>query len=377
MDLGSSANATKTSMPAPSLFLEKFRNRKIAIFWQNAWSTNVRKAVEQTSRGCPPVPEIEFARPDANTNRSDSTAKNNPSIRSERGVFNRIGHFGENPGCATPPKIKRKAPGVEPMSLLSRISDPPVCPISMHPHRKDLTKRPELPHDSNMVSWAMTAIFAIFLWTVALAATASADTIPAAGRLEDAQRGTTCSASLVAADIVLTAAHCVAKYRNAENEGSIPLVFRPGTGEYAEPYPIDRIVLHPLYDRVNDPRHWSLRFDLAAVHLARPVPPDVAEPLNAGPEARIGERLFIVSWRAQNARQPRQRACQVMPGARGLVTLACKVSGGESGAPVLRMGDNGLELVAVLSSRGQFLQQPVAQASNVALRLPPLLAAFK
>ncbi len=234
-----------------------------------------------------------------------------------------------------------------------------------------------MPHDSYMVAWVFTAVLTISLWAAGLAASASADTIPAAGRLEDLEGGTTCSASLVAPDVVLTAAHCVAKYRKAEANRTIPLVFRPGTGQYAEPYAIDRIVLHPLYDRVNDPRHWSLRFDLAAVHLARPVPPDVAQPLDAGPEARIGERLFIVSWRAQNARQPRQRACEVLPGARGLVTLACKVSGGESGAPVLRMSEGGLELVAVLSSRGKFLQQPIAQASNVALRLPPLLAAFK
>lgn len=225
--------------------------------------------------------------------------------------------------------------------------------------------------------WVLTVITAVALWAGLLVTAAAADAIPAAGRLEDVERGTTCSASLVAPDIVLTAAHCVAKYLNADSEDPIPLVFRPGIGLTAETHAIDRVVLHPLYDRVNDPNRWALRFDFAAVHLATPVPPEIAVPFEMGVEAQVGEKLFIVSWRNHHSPQPRQRACNVMPGARGLVTLACTVSGGESGAPVLRIGENGLELVAVISSRGKFLQQPIAQASNVALRLPPLLAEFK
>ncbi|MGI9395244.1 MAG: trypsin-like serine peptidase [Boseongicola sp.] len=224
--------------------------------------------------------------------------------------------------------------------------------------------------------WVVTGIAAVVLWVGVLITTAAADTVPAAGRLEDPQRGTTCSASLVTPDVVLTAAHCVAKYLGAEADKKIPIVFRPGTGQNATTYSIDQIVLHPLYDSVNDPQIWSLRFDVAAVRLATPVPSEIAEPFETGPEAELGEKLFIVSWRTHNSQQPRQRACDVMPGARGLVTLACNVLGGESGAPVLRKGENGLELVAVVSSRGQILQQPIAQASNVALRLPPLLAEF-
>jgi len=225
--------------------------------------------------------------------------------------------------------------------------------------------------------WVLTVVMVVGFWAGLLVTAATAEVVPAAGRLEDPELGITCSASLVAPDVVLTAAHCVAKYLNTKNEKPIPQVFRPGIGLNAETYSIDRIVLHPLYNRIIGPSRWALRFDFAAVHLATPVPPEIAEPFDVGAEAQVGEKLFIVSWRNHNNPQPRQRACEVMNGARGLVTLACKVSGGESGAPVLRKGINGLELVAVISSRGKFLQQPIAQASNVALRLPPLLAEFK
>ncbi len=72
---------------------------------------------------------------------------------------------------------------------------------------------------------------------------------------------------------------------------------------------------------------------------------------------------------------PRQRACEVVDGIEGLVTVACAVAGGESGAPLLRKIQAGLELVAVLSSSSSQGQQPVGLASDVALRLPPLQSA--
>jgi hypothetical protein len=118
---------------------------------------------------------------------------------------------------------------------------------------------------------------------------------------------------------------------------------------------------------------WKLRFDIAVGRLAKPVPASRAVPFSIGDDAVERERLFIASWRNPNRDRPRQRICLVLEGMPGLVTLACRVQGGESGAPVLRLTENGLELVAVISSRARILNQPVAQASNVRLRLPPLL----
>lgn len=60
------------------------------------------------------------------------------------------------------------------------------------------------------------------------------------------------------------------------------------------------------------------------------------------------------------------------------MTLGCDVKGGESGAPLFRRTDSGaLELVAIISSRGRLLDQPIAQASNLRIRLQPLLDAAK
>ena len=180
--------------------------------------------------------------------------------------------------------------------------------------------------------------------------------------MEFADRGG-CSAVLVQPDVIATAAHCITDRQS---------VFRLGDGVESEPFEIVELIAHPLYEQTKDRVDWKLRFDIAVGRLAKPVPADLARPLTIGDEAKTGERLFIVSWRSDGSDRPRQRACPVFDGIPGLVTLGCRVQGGESGAPVLRKTEGGLELVAIISSRTRRLEQPVAQASDVRLRLPPL-----
>lgn len=188
--------------------------------------------------------------------------------------------------------------------------------------------------------------------------------IPAAGRMEIVGRGATCSASLIRPDVIATAAHCVINHDQ---------VFRPGDGLAGSIFLIEDKAIHPLYDQTKNRIEWKIRFDIAVGRLAKPVPADRASPLPIGEDAKPGETLLIVSWRRDGSKLPRQRPCDVLAGDDGLVTLGCRVQGGESGAPVLRKTDDGYELVAIVSSSTRRLDQPVAKASNVRLRLPPLL----
>ncbi len=197
-----------------------------------------------------------------------------------------------------------------------------------------------------------------------------ADQVSSAGRLEFKSTNGSCSASLIRPNVIVTAAHC------AGGDPADGIVFRPGDGQTGKTYPVKRFIQHPLYNKENSRVEWRYRFDIAAAELAEPVPDFRADPLPLGDDAKLGETLFIVSWRWFEGNRPRQRACPVIEGLAGLVTLGCSVLGGESGAPVLRKTAQGLELVAVISSRGQQLEQPIAQASDVRLRIPPLLNAL-
>lgn len=194
-------------------------------------------------------------------------------------------------------------------------------------------------------------------------------TVEAAGRIDFIETGGSCSGVLVAPGLVATAAHCTPII---EDGSQIPnILFAPGSGQ--DSVRVVDAARHPLYDPGSTRAEWKLRFDIGILRLADDTVPLGMKTFPFGDDAQEGETLFIVSWRQGEGTKPRQRACPVLSvGIPGLVTLGCAVVGGESGAPVLRKTGTGLELVAIISSRSQLLEQPVAQASNVRLRLPPL-----
>lgn len=207
---------------------------------------------------------------------------------------------------------------------------------------------------------------ALLLVLLALAAPVSAEDAWSAGRLEHPFLGPICSGVLVRSDVVLTAAHCA---RDGDE-----LVFRPGDGRPGEVYKGTRVVMHPLFPASFFNFRLQIRYDFAVVRLEQPVPEGRATPVTIGEPAELGEKLFIVSWRDRGERLPRQKACDVVEGVvHGVVTLACRVRGGESGAPVFRKTETGLEIVAIISSRNQLVRQHIAQASNVRGRLAPML----
>lgn len=204
----------------------------------------------------------------------------------------------------------------------------------------------------------------------------AAGTLDAAGRIENTRTGRSCSGVLVAPGLVATAAHCVPEVvrRKGADAG---FVFRAAPPAAA--VPVKQGVVHPLYDQGAHRADWKFRFDLGLLILSDPGYGTVYGSLPVGDEAVPGETLFLVSWRMEDGDQPRHRACPVLEvGLEGLVTLGCDVKGGESGAPLFRRADSGaLELVAIISSRGRLLDQPIAQASNLRIRLQPLLDAAK
>ena len=195
----------------------------------------------------------------------------------------------------------------------------------------------------------------------------AAGTLDAAGRIEFSISGGTCSAVLIAPNIVATAAHCTPKPQELDN-----VSFRSGGS--TETFPALRAVKHPLYDGDSPRVEWQYRFDMGAIEVKSSDVLESIDPMPVGHEAQPGETLYIVSWLKSYGPRPRQKACPVLDvGLQGLVTLGCEVESGESGAPVLRKTSDGFELVAIVSSRAKILEQPVAQASDVRLRLPPLL----
>lgn len=210
--------------------------------------------------------------------------------------------------------------------------------------------------------------FLAFILFFCICGPVRAELFEAAGRIENAATEGTCSASLIAPDVIVTAAHCVSE------EDLDDLFFRLGKSEGAEPILIDRIAVHPLYESFKSQRIRRLRFDIALARLSKPVDRIDAMPLALGDDATLGEGLFVVSWPRGSGPRPRQRRCVVIEGQFPAVrTLGCRVRGGESGAPLLRLTESGAELVAVITSRSELAGKSVALASDARRRVLPLL----
>lgn len=183
-----------------------------------------------------------------------------------------------------------------------------------------------------------------------------------------------CTAVLIAPDEVLTAAHCVPP-RGAG--GGVLMQFRTGDypGHASADFPVRNVTVHPLFDQEADAVPARIKADLALVRLESEVPEAVARPVVMSElRAVAGERLLIASWRGAPSKRARERRCPVVEVQPTLILLGCEVRGGESGAPVLRLTDEGPKLVGIISSRIQHEGRVFALAVPLETRVGQLRA---
>ena len=153
-----------------------------------------------------------------------------------------------------------------------------------------------------------------------------------------------CSGTLIAPDLVLTAAHCA--------WGETRWFLVGGIGAQAlSVHPSASIAIHPDYTQATGMDKFFV--DIAVITLATPVPAAIATPLPLADAIITAERYAIVGFHRMRPRAPNGRFdCPASTDApKGRLFLDCQVIAGNSGAPALVETVQGWQVAGVITAR--------------------------
>jgi V8-like Glu-specific endopeptidase len=186
-----------------------------------------------------------------------------------------------------------------------------------------------------------------------------------------------CTGTLVAEDLVLTAAHCLFDPETFGRRALSGMQFLASwrDGRALAYRGVRRAFVHPEYVfEGNGEGAARVVNDIALLELDRPIRGNGIRPVQTGAKPRKGEEVSVVSYAVNREERPSLESfCDVLARPANMLVISCTVDFGASGAPILSFVEGQPQIVSVVSAKAEAMGRPVSLGADIEGQIEALM----